>query len=109
MLQRLKTFVGESLNRSTVRLRRLFYARESFGRRTLSRSLPRRLAQRLGLDDRTAFGSRKLEIGPGGYPTPGYIHMDIRGAAPHLEAVGPMWKLPFADGWAEEIRGIHTL
>jgi predicted SAM-dependent methyltransferase len=53
--------------------------------------------------------SRRIEIGSGPHPTPGFIHMDIEPWGPHLEAICPMWALPFPDDWASEIRAIHAL
>jgi SAM-dependent methyltransferase len=71
--------------------------------------VPDVLRRALGVDDSSAVGSRRIEIGPGPYPTPGFIHIDIWPWGPHLEAIGPMWDLPFPDNWATDIRAIHAL
>lgn len=71
--------------------------------------LPRRLRSRLGLDDTATVLSRRIEIGGGHSPLPGYIHVDIDPRARHVEVLGPAWDLPFPDGWASEIVAIHVL
>lgn len=48
--------------------------------------------------------SRKLEIGSGMNPHPGYEHMDIRADLPHIEHVHDIYKpLPFAEETFDEI------
>lgn len=98
--------VRRGLNRGTVSLRRSYYMGD--GAATIP-WLPDRLARPLGLEDFSAIGTRRIEIGPGPYPTPGFLHMDIEPWGPHLEAIGPMWALPFPNDWAIEIRAIHAL
>lgn len=71
--------------------------------------LPRPFVLAAGLDDLAAIHSRKVEIGGGPYPTPGYVHVDIGNGARHLEHRSPAWTLPFASGWAEEILAVHSL
>ena len=95
------------LNRTTVPLRRWYYA--GAGLSKLWIVVPSRARRMLGLDDPTAMNTRRIEIGPGPYPTSGFIHMDIFPWGPHLEAVGPMWALPFPNDWATDIRAIHAL
>jgi hypothetical protein len=63
----------------------------------------------LGLADHEARGSRRIEIGSGLRPQPGYIHVDSNPLAPHVEAFAFAWELPFPDGWGEEILAIHVL
>jgi SAM-dependent methyltransferase len=65
--------------------------------------------RRLGLDDEASVGSRRLEVGSGGRPQPGYIHVDLDPFAWHVEAVAPAWHLPFPDNWADEIVAVHSL
>jgi predicted SAM-dependent methyltransferase len=102
---RLRGLVSTGINRASVPLRRRFYVQgKPFGRQ-----LPAPARRILGLDDPSAVGSRKLEIGSGLHPTPGYIHVDIWTPSPHLEAVAQMWDLPFPADWATEIRAIHAL
>lgn len=84
------------------------YYRRGRGARVVPR-LPGGVRKKLGLDDQSAVGSRKIEIGGGPFPQPGYIHVDIDTRARHLEAFAPAWDLPFPDGWAEEIVAVHSL
>jgi SAM-dependent methyltransferase len=67
------------------------------------------LRRRLHLDDAAAIGSHRIEIGSGGRPTPGYIHIDTDTLAPHVEYFASGDSLPFADGWADEIVAVHVL
>jgi hypothetical protein len=64
---------------------------------------------RLGLDDNVAINTRRIEVGSGGRPTPGYLHVDLDPEAPHLEICAPAWDLPFPDAWADEILANHSL
>ncbi len=75
----------------------------------LIRLLPPALRRKAGLDDPSAVGSRKIEIGAGPFPQRGYIHVDVDPGAAHLEALAPAWELPFPDGWAREIVAVHSL
>jgi hypothetical protein len=88
-------------------LRRHYY-QHLRGRPLVARLSPR-WRRRLGLDDESALGSRRIEIGSGTRPQPGYIHVDVDPGAWHLEAVAPAWRLPFPDAWAEEIVAVHCL
>jgi ubiquinone/menaquinone biosynthesis C-methylase UbiE len=63
----------------------------------------------LGLDDASAVGSRRLEIGGGPHAQPGYLHVDLDKGAHHLEWIAPAWALPLPDAWASEIVAIHIL
>jgi predicted SAM-dependent methyltransferase len=84
--------------------------------RRLVRGLRRRL---LGLADRlarpwrrrreVARGTRKVEIGSGGTPQPGYLHIDFDASSPHLEYVARAHELPLPDGWADKVLAIHVL
>lgn len=98
---------AQAFNRATVPLRHWYYV--GGGHTRLAGALPARLGCLLGLEDGAAVGTRRIEIGPGPHPTPGYLHMDISPLEPHLEAIGPMWDLPFPDHWASEIRAIQCL
>jgi SAM-dependent methyltransferase len=99
--------LGDSLHRFSTPLRRALYVRGA-GRR-LVRLLPATVRRKLGLDDESAVGSRRIEIGCGPFPQRGYIHVDIGAEARHLEAFAPAWALPFPDAWASEILAIHSL
>lgn len=87
-------------------LRRRYYVEE---RTRAVRLLPGFVRRRAGLEDRSAVGSRRLEIGGGPFPREGCIHVDADRGARHLEAVAPAWSLPFEDGWAREIVAVHSL
>jgi SAM-dependent methyltransferase len=79
------------------------------GRRSFGRVATDRWRTRLGLDDEAAIGARRIEVGSGARPTPGYVHVDVDPEAPHLEACAPAWDLPFSDAWADEILASHSL
>jgi SAM-dependent methyltransferase len=63
----------------------------------------------LGLNDTSAVGSDRLEIGGGPHAQAGFLHVDIDPGAHHLEWVAAAWDLPLPDGWASEIVAIHAL
>jgi SAM-dependent methyltransferase len=88
-------------------LRHWYYA--GGGNSKLPDKLKLGLGDLMGLEDDGAIGTRRLEIGPGPYPTSGYLHMDLYPWGPHLEAIGPMWEIPFPDDWATEIKAIQCL
>jgi SAM-dependent methyltransferase len=95
------------LRRGLVRVRRRYYA-DGTGRRGVAK-LPARLRRRLQLDDDSAVGSHRIEVGGGPYALPGHLHVDVDPRSGHLEAVAPAWSLPFPDAWAIEIVAIHAL
>jgi predicted SAM-dependent methyltransferase len=95
------------VGRAAVPVRRRYYGTGDGA--AVVRRLPGRLRRILELDDPSAVHTRKIEIGPGNFALPGYLHVDVWPWSPHLEAVAPAWDLPFADGWAEEIRSVHSL
>ena len=64
--------------------------------------------RRLDLDG-AAVAPLRIEIGGGPFPSPGYVHVDADWRSRHLEHVAPAWRLPFADGTAEEILAVHVL
>ena len=76
---------------------------------SVAHRLPARTRRKLGFDDDSAIGSRRIEIGCGPFPQRGYIHVDVDPAARHLEALTPAWRLPFPADWAEEIVSVHSL
>jgi SAM-dependent methyltransferase len=94
------------LQRATVRLRRAYYVE---GRCRWVERLPQTARDVLGLDDPSAVGKRRLEIGAGPHPQRGYLHVDIDPGAHHLEWVAPMWALPLPSGWADQIVAVHAL
>lgn len=95
------------LHRAGTPIRRRYY-RNGWGR-SAARALSPGWQRRLGLDDEAGVGSRRLEIGSGGRPQPGYIHVDQDPFAWHVEAVAPAWRLPFPNDWADEIVAVHSL
>jgi len=52
---------------------------------------------------------RKLEIGSGHRPQPGYEHLDIDATCPDLEFVGPMDDIPVDDETFDELLSIHSI
>lgn len=52
---------------------------------------------------------RKLEVGSGTRPTPGYDHADANPNLPHLEYVCEMDSIPVADGSYDEVRTVHVI
>ncbi len=51
---------------------------------------------------------RRVEVGAGDSPLPGYIHCDVR-PLPHIEHVCRAWELPFSAGSVDEIYSRHML
>jgi predicted SAM-dependent methyltransferase len=89
----------------TLRLRRLAQQ----GRLPVG-ILPSAVRRALDLDlDGATPGVRRVEIGGGPSPTPGYVHVDADRGARHLEHIAPAWKLPFDDGSVDEILAVHVL
>jgi len=95
------------LQRLTVPARRSYYL-TGRGRRLVG-LLPRDVRRVLGMDDASAIGSRRLEIGGGPHAQLGFLHVDIDPGAHHLEWVAPAWSLPLPDGWATEVVAVHAL
>jgi SAM-dependent methyltransferase len=96
-----------ALQRLTVPVRRRYYLSGTGGR--LFALLPSGLRAIVGLDDRSAVGSTRIEIGGGPHAQSGFLHVDIDPGAHHLEWVAPAWDLPLPDGWASEILAVHAL
>jgi predicted SAM-dependent methyltransferase len=103
----LGTRAKDAARRLSTPLRRSYYCR-GWGASVIPR-IPGAIRRPLGLDDRAAVGSRRIEIGSGHFPSPGYIHVDVNPRSRHLEALAPAWKLPFPSAWADEILAIHSL
>jgi predicted SAM-dependent methyltransferase len=95
------------VQRLTVPVRRRFYL-DGSGRGAIER-LPSFARSAVGLDDPSAIGSTKVEIGGGPHAQRGFLHVDIDPGAHHLEWVAPAWKLPLQSGFASEIVAIHAL
>jgi predicted SAM-dependent methyltransferase len=99
--------LARAAHRAARPLRRRYYAEAEAP--TWSRRIAAPWRGWLGLDDDDARGSRRIEVGSGLRPTPGFVHVDLDPYAPHVEFVAPAWSLPFADGWATELVASHTL
>ena len=54
-------------------------------------------------------GQRRLEIGSGPRPQPGYIHVDRDPSAAQLDLLAGRSALPVADGWADEVLSVHMI
>ena len=93
--------------RATVGVR-LRYYRDGFAA-PLVRRLPTVCRRALCLDDESAVVSRRVEVGSGERPSPGYLHVDMNPHARHVDAIAPAWSLPLPDGWATELVAIHCL
>jgi SAM-dependent methyltransferase len=104
---RLARAAFRGLQRLTVPLRRRYYLAGT-GRRVVG-MLPVGARRVLGLDDSSAIGSTRIEIGGGPHAQKGFLHVDIDPGAHHLEWVAPAWSLPIPDGWATEIVAVHAL
>ena len=79
----------------------------TYGSPERSIKIPSMVRRRLRLDPPLP-GARRVEIGSGFRPSPGVIHVDVV-RRPHVEFVSPGDKLPFADGWVEELMAVHML
>jgi SAM-dependent methyltransferase len=104
---RLARAAFRGLQRITRPARRRYYL--SGAGRWAVNALPAGVRGVLGLDDPSAVGSTRLEIGGGPHAQRGFLHVDIDPGAHHLEWVAPAWKLPMPDGWASEIVAVHAL
>jgi SAM-dependent methyltransferase len=54
-------------------------------------------------------GSRRLEIGSGGRPRAGYLHVDVLPGSPSLDLLTSGEHLPLSDGWADELLAVHMI
>lgn len=104
---RLLRQIRKGLLRATVGVR-LRYYRDGLAE-GLVRRLPMTCRRALCLDDESARVTRRVEIGSGDRPSPGYLHIDTDPHARHVDAIAPAWSLPLADGWATELVAIHCL
>lgn len=84
------------------RLRRAAWAR---GGRT-DTAVDRWLARRTPLPPP---GERRVEIGSGFSPRPGYLHVDARAGLPDLDLVARGDQLPLPAGWADEVLAVHMV
>jgi hypothetical protein len=54
-------------------------------------------------------GSRRVEIGSGGSPSPGYVHVDVDPDSAALDFLRSGHTLPFPDGWSDEVLSVHMI
>jgi predicted SAM-dependent methyltransferase len=102
-----KRLVRPAVRRWLMTLRKRYYVAGTGA--WLVGLLSQRLRTRLGFEDEGARFARRIELGAGPHPNPGYLHVDIDPHAAHLEALAPAWLLPFPNDWATEILCIHAL
>jgi SAM-dependent methyltransferase len=72
------------------------------------RSLPTPLRRRWRLETPSP-GSRRIEVGSGWNPQPGYIHVDLDPDSSKVDLLVPGHTLPFQDGWADELLSVHMI
>jgi SAM-dependent methyltransferase len=70
--------------------------------------LPRTLRRIWRLEPRPP-GSRRLEVGSGQQPQPGYIHVDVDPGCRSLDLLVHGPSLPLRDAWSDEILSIHMI
>jgi hypothetical protein len=61
-----------------------------------------------GVDPEVAR-ARRIEVGSGLLPRPGYLHIDRDGSLPDLQLSVSAERLPVPAGWARELLAIHVL
>jgi SAM-dependent methyltransferase len=105
--RRLESAARRLGHRPAMALRRRYYVEGTMT--PVVRRLPALARSRLGLEDDELRFNRRIEIGGGPFPRPGYLHVDADPNARHLEAQAFAWDLPFPNDWAYEILSIHTL
>jgi predicted SAM-dependent methyltransferase len=71
--------------------------------------LPGAFRRQLQLELVPTRDRRLVEIGSGGRPQPGYLHVDSSRLSQHAEFFAKAWDLPFPDCWENEILAIHVL
>lgn len=54
-------------------------------------------------------GSRRIEVGSGWNPLPGYIHVDIDPDSFKVDLLVRGHVLPFQDSWADEVLSVHMI
>lgn len=54
-------------------------------------------------------GSRRIEVGSGWNPLPGYIHVDIDPNSFKVDLLVRGHVLPFIDSWADEVLSVHMI
>lgn len=54
-------------------------------------------------------GQRRLEVGSGHWPHPGYVHVDRVATSTAVDLVAPGHRLPLPDRWADEVLSVHMI
>lgn len=54
-------------------------------------------------------GQRRIEVGSGYWPHPGYVHVDKVPTAAAVDLVASGHRLPLADQWADELLSVHMI
>lgn len=54
-------------------------------------------------------GSRRVEVGSGWLPQPGYIHIDLDPDSRSVDLLVPGHSIPLANGWSDELLSIHMI
>jgi SAM-dependent methyltransferase len=72
------------------------------------RSLPRSLRRWWRLEAPPS-GSRRIEVGSGGNPQPGYIHTDIDPDSKSVDLLVAGHSLPMRTGWSDEVLSVHVI
>jgi hypothetical protein len=54
-------------------------------------------------------GSRRIEVGSGWNPQPGYVHVDVDPDSRKVDLLVSGHSLPFGDGWADEVLSVHMI
>jgi SAM-dependent methyltransferase len=54
-------------------------------------------------------GSRRIEIGSGLKPQPGYVHVDVDPDSRSVDLLVSGRSLPLSDGWSDEVLSIHMI
>jgi SAM-dependent methyltransferase len=72
------------------------------------RSLPLPVRRRWRLDP-PPLGSRRIEVGSGQTPRPGYIHVDVDPDSRSLDLLVSGNSMPVPSGWSDEVLSVHMI
>jgi predicted SAM-dependent methyltransferase len=54
-------------------------------------------------------GPRRVEVGSGGFPNPGYVHIDVDADEADIDLMARGPHLPIPNAWATEVLAIHVI
>jgi predicted SAM-dependent methyltransferase len=54
-------------------------------------------------------GPRRVELGSGQAPHPGYVHIDVDADAPEVDLMARGPRLPIPDSWATDLLAVHVI